>query len=66
MADKSLETELLDLKTQVAENEKTIQDLSDVVRRQGEEIDKLKAEMGVLGREILLMTEGEAEPHRGT
>ncbi|HEY9550056.1 MAG TPA: SlyX family protein [Kiloniellaceae bacterium] len=49
-----------DLEAQIAYNEKMINDLSEVVVAQGREIDKLRAEIEVLGRKILQMTEGEA------
>ncbi len=54
---------LEDLEAQIAYNEKMLNDLSDVVTAQGKEIDKLKAEIDVLGRQILQITEGEAGSH---
>ena len=62
MTEQSLEARLVALETQVAQNQRTIDDLNDVVRQQGEEIAKLKSEVEVLGREILIETEGEAGP----
>lgn len=56
----SLELRVIELESQVARNEKTADELSDLVRRNAEEIIALKAEIGVLGREILQLTEGEA------
>lgn len=52
-----------DLEAQIAYNEKTLNELSDVVTAQGREIDRLKAEIDVLGRQILQITEGEAGSH---
>lgn len=54
---------LEDLQALIAYNEKTLADLSDMVVAQGREIDKLRAEMEVLGRQILQITEGEADSH---
>lgn len=52
-----------DLEAQIAYTEKMLNDLSDVVVAQGQEIDRLKAEIDVLGRQILQITEGEAGSH---
>lgn len=52
-----------DLEAQIAYNEKMLNDLSDIVTAQGREIDRLKAEIDVLGRQILQITEGEAGSH---
>ena len=52
-----------DLEAQVAYNEKMLNDLSDIVTAQGREIDKLKAEVDVLGRQVLQITEGEVGSH---
>ncbi len=52
-----------DLEAQVAYNEKMLNDLSDIVTTQGREIDKLKAEIDVLGRQVLQITEGEVGSH---
>ena len=54
---------LENLQAQVAYNEKMINDLSEMVTAQGREIDKLKAEIEVLGREMLQITEGEVGSH---
>ena len=54
---------LVALESVVARLEETLDELSDVVRRQGEEIDSLHAAVKVIGRERLAETEGEAEPH---
>ncbi len=54
---------LNNLEAQIAYNEKMLNDLSDVVTAQGREIDRLKAEMDVLGRQVLQITEGEAGSH---
>lgn len=63
MSETSMDARMVELESQVALNQKTIEDLNDEVVRQGAEIDKLKAEVEVLGRQILRDTEGEAEPH---
>lgn len=63
MNDTSTEARIVALESRVAINQKTIDELNDEVVRQGAEIDKLKAEVEVLGRQILRDTEGEAEPH---
>jgi uncharacterized coiled-coil protein SlyX len=52
-----------DLQAHVAYNEKMINDLSEVVVAQGRELDKLRAEIEVLGRQLLQITEGEAGSH---
>ena len=52
-----------DLQAHVAYNEKMINDLSEVVVAQGRELDKLGAEIEVLGRQLLQITEGEAGSH---
>lgn len=54
---------LEDLQAHVAYNEKMITDLSEVVVAQGREIEKLRAEIEVLGRQVLQITEGEAGSH---
>ncbi|MEO3428587.1 SlyX family protein [Pelagibius sp. CAU 1746] len=54
---------LEELEAQIAYNEKMLSDLSDVVVAQGQEIDRLKAEIDILGRQILQITEGEAGSH---
>jgi len=51
------------IEADVAYSEKALNDLSDMVIAQGREIDKLKAEIAVLGRQILEITEGEAGSH---
>ena len=63
MNDTSTEARIVALESRVAINQKTIDELNDEVVRQGAEIDKLKAEVEVRGRQILRDTEGEAEPH---
>jgi uncharacterized coiled-coil protein SlyX len=40
-----------------------LNDLSAIVAEQGRDIDKLKAEIEVLGREVLQITEGEVGSH---
>lgn len=54
---------LEDLQALVAYNEKMITDLSEMVVTQGREIERLRAEMEVLGRQVLQITEGEAGSH---
>jgi uncharacterized coiled-coil protein SlyX len=51
------------IEADVAYSEKALNDLSEMVIAQGREIDKLKAEIAVLGRQILEITEGEAGSH---
>lgn len=51
------------LETQVAYNEKMLNELNDLVAAQAREIDQLKAEVEVLGRQVLQMTEGEVGSH---
>jgi len=63
MSETSMDARMVELESQVALNQKTIEELNDEVVRQGAEIDKLKAEVEVLGRQILRDTEGESEPH---
>ncbi len=57
------EQRLVELESQVAQNQATIDELNDQVRRLWDELDVVKAEVKVLGREILNETEGEATPH---
>jgi uncharacterized coiled-coil protein SlyX len=52
-----------DLQAHVAYNERMINDLSEVVVAQGRELDRLRAEIEVLGRQLLEITEGEAGSH---
>ena len=63
MNDTAMDARMIELESQLALSQKTIEELNDEVVRQGAEIDKLKAEVEVLGRQILRDTEGEAEPH---
>jgi uncharacterized coiled-coil protein SlyX len=51
------------LEAQVAYNEKILNDLNDLVTAQGREIDQLKAELKVIGRQVLQITEGEVGSH---
>jgi len=51
------------IEADVAYSEKALNDLSEMVIAQGREIDKLKAEIAVLGRQILELAEGEADSH---
>lgn len=50
---------LEELQALIAFNEKTLADLSDMVAAQGREIERLKAEVEVLSRQVLQITEGE-------
>jgi uncharacterized coiled-coil protein SlyX len=61
MADKAVDARLSELESHVAESEKTIDELNAVVQEQWKAIELLKAEVEVLGRQILQMTEGTAE-----
>lgn len=63
MTNDATEARLVELESLVAQHQKTIEELNDVVVRQGQQIDRLKGEIEVLGREILRETEGEAGPH---
>ncbi|MFN4764706.1 SlyX family protein, partial [Gillisia sp. Q332] len=47
------------IEADVAYGEKALNDLSEMVIAQGREIDKLKAEVAVLGRQISQIAEGE-------
>ncbi len=51
------------LEAQIAYNEKMLSDLNDIVAAQAAEIDELKAEIKVLGRQVLQITEGEVGSH---
>ncbi len=57
------DADLTQLQAQIAYNERALGDLSNIVADQAAEIDKLKAEMAVLGRQILQLTEGEVGSH---
>ncbi|MGF1609835.1 MAG: SlyX family protein [Kiloniellales bacterium] len=63
MTSEATEARLVKLESLVAQNQKTIEELNEVVVDQGQQLDRLKGEIEVLGREILLQTEGEAGPH---
>jgi uncharacterized coiled-coil protein SlyX len=63
MNDNSLNERVTELENHVVRNERILEELSEVVRRNGDELATLKAEIAVLGREILQLTEGEREPH---
>ena len=62
MTSDTTEARLVELESLVAQHQKTIEELNEVVVRQGQELDRLKGEIEVLGREILRETEGEAGP----
>ena len=57
------ESDIAQLQAQTAYNEKTLGELSKVVAEQGKAIDKLNAEIEILGRQILQLTEGEVGSH---
>ncbi len=63
MTEDSMIERVTELESHVVRNERTLEELSEVVRRNGDELVTLKAEIAVLGREILQLTEGEREPH---
>ena len=50
------------IEADVAYNEKMLQDLSDMVVAQGREIDRLRAEIAALGRQIQRIAESEDDP----
>jgi len=54
---------LENLEAQVAYNEKMLNDLNVIVAAQADEIDRMKAEIKVLGRQVLQITEGEVGSH---
>lgn len=62
MSEDSLIERVTELESHVVRNERTIEELSEVVRRNGDALATIKAEIAVLGREILQLTEGEREP----
>ena len=51
------------LEAQISYNEKMLNELNEIVAAQAREIDTLKAEVEVLGRQVLQITEGEAGSH---
>lgn len=61
MTEAKTESRLDAVESAIAEFERAFEDLSEMVRRQHGEIDTLKAEIKVLGRQVLDMTEGERE-----
>lgn len=54
-----IETEI---ETEIAYNQKTLSELSEIVRQHALAIEELKAEVQLLGRQILSLTENEAGP----
>jgi uncharacterized coiled-coil protein SlyX len=63
MTNESIEARLVELESQLAQTQRTIEELNEEVVRQGQKLDRLMAQVEVLGHEILRETEGEAEPH---
>ena len=61
MTEAQTDSRLDTVESAVAEIERAFEDLSEMVRRQHGEIDTLKAEIKVLGRQLLGMTEGERQ-----
>jgi uncharacterized coiled-coil protein SlyX len=58
------ETQALEkLEAQISYNEKMLNELNEIVAAQAREIDTLKAEVEVLGRQVLQITEGEVSSH---
>lgn len=51
------------LEAQLSYNEKMLNELNEIVAAQAKEIDTLKAEVEVLGRQVLQITEGEVGQH---
>ncbi|NIA71448.1 SlyX family protein [Pelagibius litoralis] len=56
-------SDLTEVQAQIAYNERMLSDLSQVVADQGKAIEKMKAEIEVLGRQVLQITEGEVGSH---
>lgn len=63
MKQDSLEARLGELESQMAHNQKTTEDLNDVVCRLEPQLKRIQEELEVLSHEILRLTEGQAEPH---
>lgn len=55
------EARLVDLERQVAETQKTLDELNDLTRRLWEDVDLLKAELKAIGRRVLEQAGGDAE-----
>ncbi len=51
-----------EIETEIAYNQKTLSELNEIVRQHAIEIEELKAEVQLLGRQILSLTENEAGP----
>ena len=62
MMETGLDARLIALEVMLAENQRTIDDLSEVVIRQGEQLDSLKAQVEHLGQAIMRAAESQAEP----
>lgn len=62
MEQTAIEARLSELESQVAYNQKTIDDLNEVVCRMEPELKRAQAELEVLSHEILRLTEGGTEP----
>ncbi len=61
MTETTVNQRLVDLERQVAENQKTVDELNDLATRLWQEVDLLKADLKIIGRQVLDMTEGQAE-----
>ena len=51
------------LEAQISYNEKLLNELNEIVAAQAREIETLKAEIEVIGRQVLQITEGEVGSH---
>ena len=60
--DREIEQRFVELEMQVAQNQETIDELNGMVRRLWDGLETLRAEVKVLGHEILVEAEGETEP----
>ena len=61
MSDTAVNDRLVDLERQVAETQKTVDELNDLATRLWQEVDLLKADLKIIGRQVLDLTEGQAE-----
>ena len=61
MSDSTVNDRLVDLERQMAETQKTVDELNDLATRLWQEVDLLKADLKIIGRQVLDLTEGQAE-----